>query len=237
MMVSNQGHPTPVLHPERVVPMLPPVADERENLLGYLAEQRQGIRTTAYGLTDEQARMAPTVSTLCIGGLIKHVTSIERSWMDTILQRSRNDVAAYRDDFVFGPNETLQGILDDHERAGAETDAIIAAIDDLGQAVPVPKGVPWFPQDVEAWSVRWVLGHVIEEVARHAGHADIIRESIDGATMYELVAAVEGWPETEWIKPWKPAPRAQSTMTTHPSQGSGRTLKASRYFRVRPLLA
>ena len=48
------------------------------------------------------------------------------------------------------------------------------------------------PRDVEAWSVRWVLLHLIEETARHAGHADIVRESIDGAQMYELMAAVEG---------------------------------------------
>ena len=52
---------------------------------------------------------------------------------------------------------------------------------------------------------RWILIHVIEELARHAGHADIIREHIDGATMYELMAGAEGWPETPWIKPWRPA--------------------------------
>ena len=47
----------------------------------------------------------------------------------------------------------------------------------------MPQGVPWFPDDVEAWSVRWVLLHLIEETARHAGHADIVRETIDGATV------------------------------------------------------
>ena len=51
--------------------------------------------------------------------------------------------------------------------------------------------------------MRWVALHLIEELTRHAGHGDIIRESIDGATMYELMAGVEGWPETDWIKPWK----------------------------------
>ncbi len=76
---------------------------------------------------------------------------------------------------------------------------------ELDQLVPVPKGVPWFPDDVEAWSVRWVLLHVIEETARHAGHADISRESIDGATMYELMAGAEGWPATDWLKPWEPS--------------------------------
>ncbi|HEV8175660.1 MAG TPA: DUF664 domain-containing protein, partial [Actinoplanes sp.] len=46
--------------------------------------------------------------------------------------------------------------------------------------------------------------HLIQETARHAGHADIVRETIDGATAYPLLAAAEGWPETEWLKPWKP---------------------------------
>ena len=86
-----------------------------------------------------------------------------------------------------------------------ETEAIVAAITDLDRPVPVPKGVPWFPDDVEAWSVRWVLLHLIEEIARHAGHADIVRESIDGATMYELMAAAEGWPATDWLQPWSPS--------------------------------
>ncbi len=53
--------------------------------------------------------------------------------------------------------------------------------------VPIPKGVPWFPQDLDAWTVRWVVLHLIEETARHAGHADVVRESIDGASMYELI--------------------------------------------------
>ena len=83
--------------------------------------------------------------------------------------------------------------------------SVLVAKGRLDQAVPVPKGVPWFPADVQAWSVRWVLLHLVEETARHAGHADIIREAIDGATMYELIAAAEGWPDTDWLKAWKPA--------------------------------
>ena len=61
------------------------------------------------------------------------------------------------------------------------------------------------PDDIDAWSVRWVLLHLIEEVARHAGHADIVREAVDGATMYPLMAAAEGWPATDWMQPWEPA--------------------------------
>ena len=68
----------------------------------------------------------------------------------------------------------------------------------------MPRDAPWFPQDIEAWSVRWVYFHLIEELARHAGHADIVREHVDGATMYELMAGAEGWPETPWLVPWRP---------------------------------
>ena len=71
-------------------------------------------------------------------------------------------------------------------------------------AVPVPRDAPWFPNDVDAWSLRWVFLHVISELARHAGHADIIRESLDGATMYELVAAVEQREPQPWLTPWTP---------------------------------
>jgi hypothetical protein len=138
---------------------------------------------------------------------VKHVAEMERSWMDTVLQRDRGARAdqegAYEDGFRLGPNETLAGALAELDAAGRETEAAVAALS-LDHPVPVPQGVPWFPDDVEAWSLRWVLVHLVEEIARHAGHADIVRESIDGATMYELMAAAEGWPATDWLQPWQP---------------------------------
>lgn len=188
------------------MPAMPlPVADEREGLLAFLAQQRLNIRTAAYGLTDEQARATPTPSALSVGGLIKHVTLVERNWMDTIRQRPRGSQDAYMNSFALQDGETLASILDDYTLAAKETEALIAEIADLGEPVPVPRGVPWLPQDIPAWSVRWVLLHVIEEVARHAGHADIIREAVDGATGFPLLAAVEGWEPTPWIRPWQPA--------------------------------
>jgi hypothetical protein len=105
--------------------------------------------------------------------------------------------------FRLGPDETLAGVLAQYDEVARETEEAIAGIADLGQPVPIPKGVPWFPSDVDAWSVRWVLLHLIEETARHAGHADIIRESIDGATAMPLLAAAEGWPATPWLQPWQ----------------------------------
>ena len=118
---------------------VPPVEGERANLLAYLEQQRYGIRLTAFGLTDDQARATPTSSALSVGGLIKHVTAMERGWMDIILQRERasTDTAQYGDDFVMRPDETLADISSDNERCGSETEAIVAEITDLGQPVPV----------------------------------------------------------------------------------------------------
>jgi len=184
----------------------PPLTNESDLLLAFIEQQRDGIRNAAYGLTDEQARLTPSASSLSIGGLVKHAIDMERGWIDMVLQRNqRASQANYEDNFRLGPDETLAGVLASYDDVARETAAVIAGISDLGQAVPVPKGVPWYPDDIDAWSVRWVLLHLIEEVARHAGHADIVRESIDGATMYALMAAAEGWPATEWLTPWQPA--------------------------------
>ena len=185
----------------------PALTDERSLLLAYIAQQRDGIRNAALGLTDEQVRLTPTVSALSVGGLIKHVASTERGWIDMLRATPRpttpaEDEADYEDGFRLRPDETLAGALAAYADVARETEDVIAGISDLGQEVPVPKGVPWFPDDVEAWSVRWVLLHIIEETARHAGHADVIREAVDGATMYPLLAAAEGWPATDWLQPW-----------------------------------
>ncbi len=183
-----------------------PVADERQGLLGFLEQQRYVARIAAYGLTDEQARATPTPSTLSVGGIIKHLAAVERSWMDTVMQRTRRVGSPddYLAGFRLGSDESLRSVLDDYAEAARETTEVVDSIADLGQAVPVPKNVPWFPKDVDAWSVRWVLLHLVTETARHAGHADIVREAIDGATGFPLMAAVEGWPLTPWLKPWDP---------------------------------
>jgi len=184
---------------------VPPVKDERDGLLAYLDQMRLVMRLTAYGLTDEQARAMPTVSPLSIGGLIKHVASVERSWMNTVLQSDRTRTTDdYETNFQMTSAETLADVLALYEAASDSTDNVMAGFE-LDDPVPVPKGVPWFPDDVDAWSIRWVLLHLIQETARHTGHADIIRESIDGATAFPLMAAAEGWPATPWMTPWAPS--------------------------------
>ena len=183
----------------------PPHTDERDLLLAFLEQQRDAIRYAAFGLTDDQARVAPSVSALSIGGLVKHLTNMEGTWTDLIEQipDDGSGHADYEEAFRLGADETLADALARYDAATKRTNAVVAHAS-FDAPVPIPKGVPWFPQDIDAWTVRWVVMHLIEETARHAGHADIVRESIDGASMYELMAGAEGWPATDWLQPWKP---------------------------------
>lgn len=184
---------------------VPPVSGESESLLAFLAQQRAAARNAAYGLTEDQARMATTGSALSVGGLIKHLAAAESGWIDRLEQcdsTDPTDYGAYLAQFHLTAEESLAGVLDLYEHSAARTDRVVAAVTDLGRVVDLPKGVPWFPEEA---SVRWIVLHLIEETARHAGHADIIRESLDGASAGALMAAAEGWPETDWVKPWTPA--------------------------------
>jgi hypothetical protein len=194
-----------------------PVSDERGALREFLAFHQSAYFAVSHGLSDEQARSAPTVSALSIGGLIKHATGLQRSWMARVAAapdappkdtRPFAEIAQeFVDQHVMRPDETLAGLLRAFETQNATSLRLVEAAD-LGAAVPVPQDIPWFPKNQEPWSVRWVILHVINELARHAGHADIIRETIDGATMYELIAAQERWRLREdepWVKPWSPS--------------------------------
>jgi hypothetical protein len=182
-------------------------------LIEFLRFNQDAFSAVAYGLTDEQARSAPSVSSLSIGGLIKHATSVQKGWVDRASaapempprdERPMEEIMAeYADQYVMREDETLADLLNELANQNAETLRIFAEAD-LDTPVPVPHDVPWFPQDIDSWPVRWVAMHLIEELARHAGHADIIRETTDSATMYELMAANEGWPETDFIKRWRP---------------------------------
>jgi hypothetical protein len=196
--------------------MPPSGADERENLLNFVKFQQDAFFAVSYGLTDEQARSTPSASALSIGGLVKHAAAVQQGWAQRAEcapdlpppdPRSMAEIMAeYADQYAMRDDETLDQLLTALRKQNATTLRVFAEAD-LDAPVPVPREVPWFPQDIDHWTVRWVAHHLIEELSRHAGHADIIRESIDGATMYELMAAIEEWPETDWIKRWQPAPR------------------------------
>ncbi|MGW1391099.1 DinB family protein [Streptomyces nigra] len=165
------------------------VTDERADLLETLAKHRHFLRFTTRDLTDEQAGTRSTASALCLGGLIKHVTSVERAWAAFIVEgasampdfsaMTEADFAKRADEFKMLPGETLAGVLAEYEEVARRTDELVAKLPDLNASHPLPRA-PWFDGDAR-WSARRVLLHIIAETAQHAGHADIIRESLDGA--------------------------------------------------------
>ncbi|MFD6326436.1 DinB family protein [Streptomyces sp. NPDC058442] len=162
---------------------------ERADLLRTLGKHRHFLRFTTRDLTDEQAGLRTTVSALCLGGLVKHVAEMERIWVDFILDgpsampdftaMAEADFAERADEFRLLPGETLAGVLAEYTAVAHRTDELIAALPDLDATQPLPKA-PWFESGAR-WSARQALLHIIAETAQHAGHADIIRESLDGA--------------------------------------------------------
>ncbi|MER5769133.1 DinB family protein [Streptomyces sp. NPDC001985] len=174
----------------RDLPNAPSLTGERAELLQSLAHHRSFLRLTTRDLTDEQAGRRTTASSLCLGGLIKHVARVERAWaafiadgpssMGNAAEMSEKDWADRADEFRLLPGETLAEVLADYSEAARETDELIAALPDLDASHPLPEA-PWFEPGVR-WSARRVVLHLVGETAQHAGHADIIRESLDGAT-------------------------------------------------------
>jgi uncharacterized damage-inducible protein DinB len=161
---------------------------ERGDLLAILAQHRQFLRYTTRELTDEQARARTTVSELTLGGLIKHVTDVERGWAAFIVEgptalgdasaMTEADWAKRQDEFRLLDGETLASVLDAYEATAAATTELVRTLPDLDATQSLPVA-PWFPPS-ERWSARRALLHIIAETAQHAGHADIIRESLDG---------------------------------------------------------
>ncbi|MBV2153005.1 DinB family protein [Kitasatospora sp. SUK 42] len=160
---------------------------EREEFVETLGKHRGLLRRTVRDLTDEQAARRTTASELSLGGLIKHVAAVEAIWTRFITggaeaMRSGGGGSGGEDwaeQFRMAEGETLAGLLAEYERVARETDELVRGLPDLDLAHPLPPA-PWFEQGA-SWSARRVLLHLIAETAQHAGHADIIRESLDGA--------------------------------------------------------
>lgn len=157
---------------------------ERADLLDSLTTQRGFLLHTVQGLTDEQARRRTTVSELTLGGLIKHVTSGERGWVDFIergtvaMEATEESWAAHEDSFTMREGETLAGLLAEYADVAKRTDALVESLPSLDLAHPLPEA-PWFSPGA-TWSARRVFAHLLAETAQHAGHADILREALDG---------------------------------------------------------
>lgn len=161
---------------------------ERADLLETLRLHRDFLRYTVRGLTDEQAGRRTTVSELCLGALIKHVAATERQWTAFVVagpsaigdftEESAELRQEWADDLRMLPGDTLAGLLAEYAEVARRTEEIVAGLDDLGHSHPLPAA-PWFAPGAR-WSARRTLLHIIAETAQHAGHADIIREALDG---------------------------------------------------------
>ena len=184
-----------------MIPMPLPVAGERQALLEYLKYNHTAFLAASHGLTDDQARGRPTVSALSISSLIKHVTLMEYSWTLTVAVPSQpfpaddpRSLVGMMTDFenkeAVRDDESLTDLLRTYSAQNAETIRVFTDAD-LDALTDVPPHIGDVYPDTCEWTARWVLLHIIEEFARHAGQADIIRESIDGATMYELLFALD----------------------------------------------
>lgn len=156
------------------------VTGERADILALLQRHRGFLKHTVQGLDDEQAKQTPTASALSLGGLIKHVSATENGWA-AFATGGAEAMVAEPSDWVNGfrmvEGETLAGLLEAYEKVAARTDELAATLD-LDASHPLPEA-PWFEPGA-SWSVRRVLLHIIAETSQHAGHADILRETIDG---------------------------------------------------------
>ncbi|MFF9509269.1 DinB family protein [Streptomyces sp. NPDC014724] len=168
--------------------------DERGALLSFVEAQRGAIRRSLIGLTEEQAASRPSASELSLSGLFKHVAEGELNWLRMAQQRpsetSRTE-ETWADSFRLVGDETVEGMLEFWDGVAAEVEEFIGSLPSLDDTFPLPDA-PWFPKEGRV-SMRWLLLHLVEEHARHAGHADIIRESLDGRTAFELVAEAGGY--------------------------------------------
>ncbi len=155
---------------------------ERRDLLEALRMHRALFRRTLDGLTDEQARLTPTASELSLAALVKHVAATESAWIDFVERGPEGmaaSEAAWLENWTVGPADTVEALLRRYDEVARRTDEVAARAPDLDLAHPLPPA-PWFPPGATR-SIRRVLIHIVAETAQHAGHADIIRETIDGA--------------------------------------------------------
>jgi uncharacterized damage-inducible protein DinB len=152
---------------------------EHDDLLDMLNDQRRTFRITLRGLTAADAVRRSTISELTLGGLLKHLVQGERAYTHILTEQpgvpdGMLDMGQYT-----WEGGSFEDLLSSYDDAARTTDEAVRAAS-LDKLVQMPSA-PWDP-DPEPWSVRRIVLHLLRETAQHAGHADIIRESLDGAS-------------------------------------------------------
>jgi hypothetical protein len=176
-VLDEQGRPEP-----------PMDGDELATLNGFLEFQRATLAWKIGGLTAEQLAQTTAKSAMTLGGLVKHLAYVEQQWFHTVLHdreplepwASVDWKADYDWDWHSAADHTVEDLValwqDEVERSRK---AVAEAVEtgDLGQPA---KRAPW--RDGRVPNLRWILTHMVEEYSRHNGHADLLREAIDGQT-------------------------------------------------------
>ncbi|MCM2391129.1 DinB family protein [Streptomyces albipurpureus] len=163
--------------------------DERGALLLFTEAQRGALRRSILGISEEQAASRPSASELSLSGLLKHVAETELNWLRMAQQRPNEKERTretWPDSFRLVEGESIPQVLAFWDSVARETEEFIRAVPSLDDTFPLPEA-PWFPKEGRV-SMRWLMLHLVEEIGRHAGHADIIRESLDGKSSFDLVA-------------------------------------------------
>ncbi|MFI8915210.1 DinB family protein [Streptomyces sp. NPDC053513] len=167
--------------------------DERGAFLNFVEAQRAALRRSLLGLTEEQAASRPSASELSLSGLVKHVAEVELNWLRLAQQqpneRQRTE-ETWGEAFRLVDGETIPDVVAFWEDVAKETEEFVRSVPSLDDTFPLPPA-PWFPKDGRV-SVRWMLLHLVQEMGRHAGHADIVRESLDGKGSFDLIAEENG---------------------------------------------
>lgn len=173
------------------------VDGEKLELLNILRDQRNLFLVTVRDLTDEQARQRTTVSELTLGGLTKHLATGNQNSVRGITEPDENaelDMAALADNYTLLPEETLAQYVTLFTESADAYERVIAGAD-LGTLIPMPTA-PWAPER-EWLTVRALVLNKIREIAHHCGHADIIREALDGQTTMAAISEGQAWAD-EW---------------------------------------
>ncbi len=184
---------------------LPAQHDEARTQAEYVRQLAESLRTSAHGLTDEQARSTPCRSALSVGGILKHLVHV---YGKTVGLESVNPehvpqdpIEAFMGSFALRDDETLEATL---ARFDEVMEALAQQLESSDPSEVVDQmPMPWFGIDEPSRVCARFQGvHAVEELARHAGHADIIREEIDGATSPSLLLSVWGKPGNDFVQPW-----------------------------------
>ena len=181
---------------------LPQIDDERTTLCNYLEVQLDAIRASAHGLGDDLARQTPLRSALSISGVLKHATFVMKQSLSGAGRHEHDQpFDAFFDSFAATTDESVESLLDTFDAVRTEYMAMCRQ-GDLEEEISVGP-MPWYGMNEKRRAkLRYLYVHHVEEFARHAGHADIIREQIDGAKAAELLSAVENLPANPFVTPW-----------------------------------